>query len=346
MRLLVRCATAGRLSSVAVPRAQPYAMLLRQAQAACGSSLPSPAGRCAALAYDSVAPSSHVGLPQLNAPPAYAAPYGVGISQADAGSELERRLVWGLTECASAVLSDPAPRICPADHPLLSRLPLAPGPTRPPGCGTRSPPTASSPTGKPSAAMASRLALSSPLGRLMNQGNSSRILQLEQQWLVANGVGPSRCGPAGLSPLAAAGASSLSLLPPGVPAKIRSTWDRGSSPAAPTPLRFSPLASPRTHTDAPFTPPSLQRPARRGGCHLHVWLLPGAGARPRARVLLPVQHAAWRTSVRLRDLAAPGVAMVLPTLLRDAPPQPLAGTVFHAGGRCWWAVSSPVPGLG
>lgn len=55
------------------------------------------AGTCAALAYDSVTPASQVGLPMLNAPPAYVDPYGVAISRGDAGSELEHRLVYALT---------------------------------------------------------------------------------------------------------------------------------------------------------------------------------------------------------------------------------------------------------
>ncbi len=54
------------------------------------------AGTCAALAYDSVTPASVVGLPLLNAPPAYVDPYGIAVGTADAGSELEQKLVYAL----------------------------------------------------------------------------------------------------------------------------------------------------------------------------------------------------------------------------------------------------------
>ncbi|KAL4451634.1 hypothetical protein ABPG75_007296 [Micractinium tetrahymenae] len=81
-------------------------------------------GKCAALAYDSATPASVVGLPLLNAPQVYVAPYGIALQQQAANSELEARLSWAMTG-------------------------------------------------------------------LMSQGNDSVILQLEQQWLVPFGVGPS-----------------------------------------------------------------------------------------------------------------------------------------------------------
>ena len=49
---------------------------------------------------DSATPESVVGMPQLDTgkPPAYSRPWGVAINNADAGGELETRLVHGLTQ--------------------------------------------------------------------------------------------------------------------------------------------------------------------------------------------------------------------------------------------------------
>ncbi|KAL4433401.1 hypothetical protein ABPG77_010254 [Micractinium sp. CCAP 211/92] len=54
-------------------------------------------GSCAALAYDSVTPASVVGLPMLNAPQVYVAPYGIALQKQAAGTELEARLSWAMT---------------------------------------------------------------------------------------------------------------------------------------------------------------------------------------------------------------------------------------------------------
>lgn len=57
---------------------------------------------CAALAYDTAHPTTGplAGLQPLPAPPTYVSPYGLALRPADAGSELERRLVWALVGCA------------------------------------------------------------------------------------------------------------------------------------------------------------------------------------------------------------------------------------------------------
>ena len=64
------------------------------------------AGDCAALAYDSVTPTSVIGLPMLAAPPAYMSPYCVAINKQAAGGDLEQRLAWALTGCAGSAVGE------------------------------------------------------------------------------------------------------------------------------------------------------------------------------------------------------------------------------------------------